>query len=329
METVFDAFIWLLHDTAEYYRGRGQQETADFLDSFRTVSLNGLKKKAAKLAEDEYTLAFIGLTNAGKSALTRALLEASVAPVRNGPATSFPMEYRYDPCWKLEVNSNTPFRKKFDNADELAVYLNNNCLSLPEAEACKVTRAVVYGPMPLLKHGLVLTDTPGFAAAYEEGNAAEKVSDRLKKYVEENVSEVFFCISSENNHVKSEERDFFLKIREKCRRVIVTKWGEEDESDADIENYRKKYQNIFSPCRIDFVGARKNYGINGLKDTIIKNACMEGRKSELKEHLRECWEDVNHFGRDYVRRGIEWNPGHRLENLRILAKREGIDIVLQ
>ena len=99
MDAVVAALLHLLNDTENCLRSSPDRSRtaslADFLHDFRVKRVHPLHRHAQRLGSARYVLSMVGLTNVGKSTLAQALLGHPVAPRRNGPATSVPVEYEH------------------------------------------------------------------------------------------------------------------------------------------------------------------------------------------------------------------------------------------
>ena len=322
MNTVVNAFLHLLHDTEScirksplYYRS---DALADFLKDFRIKRINPLHRRLKRLDAERYVLSMVGLTNVGKSTLAHALLKHPVAPRRNGPATSIPVEYEHGQEWLMktyDVETRSVQHDQFDSAAELSAALERRVFDLPDEQARSIERVLVRGPMDLLESGLVFADTPGFGAAQSE-DARHSHQARLVAYVNEHVAEVLFCLSGANCMVSREEVDFFSSIREICSTVVVTKWDSEpDQRDREMRVYKAKFTHLFPLCRFMFVEAKwaimgqdnANNGrleasqVEELRTLIRRRGSPAERRLLLHQQILDAWDDLLELSREPLR----------------------------
>jgi len=338
MRTAIDALLLLLSDTEERIvrmmgDGRladGAQPLLSFLGDFRRKRLNPLHFRQKHADLTRYVVGLVGLTNVGKSTLVEALLGHPVAPSLNGPATSIPVEYEYGSHWTMRVHrpadsnvETTPF----PSPDRLAKALRTQVLCLPPERARRISRALVAGPMDLLKEGLVLADTPGFGAAQPDGSSPPAGPH---EYALANSHEVLFCLSGANLTVKPEEVKAFEALRDKCSTVVITKWDSEPGADdADAREYEARYGHLFPRCRLTFVEARQGSGVPDLLELIGRRANPDARRQLLLQEVARAWNDLNELAGETLRSaGLRDMPWRRdvLERFLVVAGRAGMPL---
>ena len=322
MNDVVDAFVHLLHDTENCLRtSPGQLRTnalIDFLRDFRLKRINPIHKRLGRMDSKRYVLSMVGLTNVGKSTLAHALLKHPVAPRRNGPATSIPVEYEHGHewqmrTWSLETRSVHP--EHFGSPQLLAQALERRVFDVSQDQADKIERVLVRGPMDSIEGGLVFADTPGFGAA-QSADAHGNHQARLTEYVHKHVHEVLFCVSGANCAVKTEEVAFFKGIQELCSTVVVTKWdGEPDAREREIQAYKTKFAHLFPLCGFMFIEAKwaiegqtkgtpgklGESGVDELVRFIRERATVDGRRAALRQQLLDAWQDLLELAREPLR----------------------------
>lgn len=318
MKEVISTFLHLLNDTESFIkRSPGRFKTGDlerFLHDFRTKRVNPLYYRLTRLESPRYVLSMVGLTNVGKSTLAHALLGHPVAPRRNGPATSIPVEYEYSHEWLLKTHSSETQQvrnKAFESAVDLAQALEARVFKIPEGRSSSeegIERIIVRGPMDLLKDGIVFADTPGFGAAQTDGNGSSH-EQLLVKYLKNHVHEVMFCVSGSNAMVSHEEKQFFMNLQELCSTVIVTKWDSDPQVRArEMEKYREKFSDLFPYCGFVFVEAkwaiegRERASIEDLNALIRERATKENRINAIREQIVNAWEDLQELMREPLRK---------------------------
>jgi len=337
MDDVISAFLHLLNDTEKCLRNSPDlgrtAALVDFLHDFRLKRVNPIYKRLQRLDSSRYVLSMVGLTNVGKSTLAQALLRHPVAPRRNGPATSIPVEYGYADEWVMKtcsLETRSVQKERFVSSESLAKALEQRVFNVSMEQASKIERASVFGPMDLLEGGLVFADTPGFGAAQPDGNQSSH-QDRLIKYVREHVHEVLFCISGANCTVKEEESKFFHDIQELCSTVLVTKWDSEpDVRQLEIQEYKARYAHLFEMCEFMFIEAKwaiqgqatgssgklEASGVEALRVFIRQRASKESRSAVLRQQIVNAWEDLLELEREPLRKShlpaIPWRADGRL-----------------
>lgn len=315
MTEVVDAFLHLLNDTEQCLRNspdhRRTVALVDFLKDFRLKRLNPLYRRLQRINSGRYVLSMVGLTNVGKSTLAEALLEHQVAPRRNGPATSIPVEYEHGTGWLLKTCSlatRTVETEHFASPQSLAQTLERRIFDVVESQADTIERVLVRGPMKLLEGGLVFADTPGYGAA-QPGAIPGSHQSRLTDYLHKNVHEVLFCVSGANCAVKKEEVEFFRSIQELCSTVVVTKWeSEPDAREQEMQDYKSRFAHLFPLCRFMFTEAKwaiegqsNESGVDELRAEIRQRDSSDGRRYALRQQLLDAWEDLLELSREPLR----------------------------
>lgn len=337
MEEVISSFLHLLHDTESFIRNSGDkfegEELALFLRDFRCKRVNPLHRRMKRLDESRYVLSMVGLTNVGKSTLAHALLGHPVAPRLNGPATAVPVEYEYADGWMIKnfsPSNQQVITRNFDSGEELCRVLEKRVLGQEEGSSsddATVERIVVYGPMEMLKDGIVFADTPGFGAA-QFGVSGESQEEALVDYLNREVHEVMFCLSGANSMVSRSEVQFFQKIQELCSTVIVTKWDSEtSEGSREIARYRDKFADLFPYCGFMFVEAKwaiegkERQSIDALQSLIRDRATPENRREAIRSQLVSAWKDLQELGKNPLKKSkATVMPWHRAALPRFLAQ---------
>ena len=341
MQDLTDAFIHLLFDTETCLDSSpGQNSTTTlvtFLRNFRLKRLNPIHQRLRRMESGRYVVSLVGLTNVGKSTLAHALLRHPVAPSRNGPATSIPVEYEHGPEWLIktcELDTCLVRTEHFASSQLLAQTLQQRVIDISPNQAAQIERVLVRGPMDAIEGGIVFVDTPGFGAIQSE-DSVELFQNRLTAYVINNVHEVLFCVSSANGAVKTEECKFFQDIHQLCTTVVVTKWdcdpGEQEEA---IRVYKSKFAHLFPLCGFIFIEAKwaidaNNTGNIGKLDTsgvvaldrfLRERATINGRRNVARQHLVDAWNDLLELVREPLHecglKRVPWREDaiHRLRN---------------
>jgi GTP-binding protein EngB required for normal cell division len=315
MNEVVDAFLHLLYDTEKCLRyspdHRRTVALVDFLKDFRLKRLNPIHRRLQRMNSGRYVLSMVGLTNVGKSTLAEALLEHPVAPRRNGPATSIPVEYEHGTGWLMKTcfsATRTVETQHFESPQSLAQMLEHRIFDVSEAQAGTIERVLVRGPMELLEGGLVFADTPGYGAA-QPGVVPGSHQARLTDYVHKYVHEVLFCVSGANCAVKKEEVEFFHSIQELCSTVVVTKWeSDPDTREQEMQDYKSRFAHLFPLCRFMFTEAKwaiggqiNESGADELRCEIRQRDSKDGRLSSLRQQILDAWEDLLELARDPLR----------------------------
>lgn len=155
-------------------RQRGAELLDDLADAVAGTGLAGgpgdpatyLRATAARVREGRFVVLLLGCFSSGKSTLLNALLGQPVLPVKVNPCTAILTEVVHAESPTVEVRHRDGRREAMSvSAFVDAFQLRTSSEDEAGAEASDrfgdVDRAVVGYPLPLLRNGVVLLDTPG------------------------------------------------------------------------------------------------------------------------------------------------------------------------
>jgi hypothetical protein len=172
---------------------------------------------------------------------------------------------------------------------------------------------VVEAPIPLLTSGLVIADTPGFGAA-QSAAADGSHEAALKKYLRDDVSQVFWVVLAEQG-IGSREKSFHdAFFGEVCDDIVVT-GCDDDWTMHDRERFRRRFADSFESRmpRFHFVSgleglrARQTNDVTGLEKAGITHlearvrelADCQGRLVAKQDALLQLSEDLRCWLTDY------------------------------
>lgn len=262
-----------------------------------------------------YVVAIVGLTNVGKSTLLSALLGSDLAPRRNGPCTSAPIEFLYGPALKVT----TYYRDRLERSvtkptspQELHATLSGLAAEGHAQPGSTIQRVAIELPLPLLAGELVIADTPGFGAA-QLGDSAGAHELAVKEYLQSEVSQVFWVVLADQGIGQREisfHNEWFSQI---CDDLLIT--GSEDWSAEDRVRYRRRFSSRFSERapRFHFVSGLQGLkarqaqdveqleaaGIPLLEQRIRDLSSLQGRRIELQHRLAQLAEDLTNWLHDF------------------------------
>ena len=165
MTTALDDFVRLRLRGAELL-----DELADVVETLGTVTEDSrpdhLRAVASRAREGRFVVLLLGCFSSGKSTLLNAMLGQPVLPVKVNPCTAILTEVVYGETPQVEVHY------KDERVDTMSVEQFIETFQLRTASYAEagseasdrfgdVDRAVVSWPLPILRNGVVLLDTPG------------------------------------------------------------------------------------------------------------------------------------------------------------------------
>lgn len=329
---IFSRYRALLGISARFHEDNGNAQ----LGAMFRQSQGRLRDLLQLRTNRSPVVAFVGLTNVGKSTLLSALFGARVAPMQNRAWSSVPVEYRYGDEYEGSAdfaNSITSESRKFQDVDELLAFIS----AYATAGGVQETSAL-YARMPseILRDGLVVADTPGFGAATAAGGASHEAS--VKEYLP-HADYVFWVISSQQG-VSRNELEFYRRFLDgHCENIVVNCFDDFSEED----------KRIFKQVNGNPLGARMNWhfvdakaalrgklandndmveesGIVAFEREILSLSPTEKRLAELNRAVERFFDDIGRF-KARVRKGMFFAEHVRLELELALAKCETTPLV--
>lgn len=283
---IVDEFLMLLCESADY-QSNGDVR-AVLTEAGQAVAT---LRQRLSIASDRYIVAVVGLSNVGKSTLLNALLGSDLAPRRNGPCTPVPIEFSYGENLRVVVHHSRSMTRSTWRCENMAAIQERLAAVVDDAgesQNREVRKIVVEIPVQLLEEGLVIADTPGFGALQSaEAGGSHEVS--LKRYLQEEVAQVFWVVLADQGIGKREKLFHERFFGEVCDDIVVT--GSEDWEPSDKERFKKLCSSMFPSRmpRFHFVSglmglrARKAGDLTGLEAAGI--TLLEGRLRELTGYL--------------------------------------------
>ncbi len=304
MQNLFKIYRIMLAESAAFHEKEGNSQLAT---TFRLIQ--GKLRDLLNLKENrEPVVAFVGLTNSGKSTLLSSLFGDKVAPACNRPWSSVPVEYRYSSQYEINAEfSNTieTSAEIFDSPDEMLAAIEKYVTAKENAST-----SILYAKMPseLLKDGLVIADTPGLGAATAAGGASHYAS--LLDYLPQ-VDYIFWVIKSLQGITKV-ELDFYNKfLQGRCDNIVVNCF---EEFSLEEQKEFAKVNSTALPSRFNwhFVNAKmamrgKNNnnneeiiesGIRDFEHTILNLSPTEKRLNYLNNSIIKFFNDLQRFKRN-------------------------------
>lgn len=270
-----------------------------------------------RLQTPELLVAFVGLTNTGKSTLLNALFGEPVVPKWNGPCSSAPVEFRHGQRYRATTSYHRSARRKhveLGSAAELRAVIQANGTETGTAGAGTVERIKAELPAPILATGLVIADTPGFGAA-QTGPDAGSHQRSLVQFLTQ-VPQVFWVVRSSGEIALSQNEAAFYRqhLQECCDDLVVTGAEHlEPAQRAEFERYCREQLNVqflrfhFVSGKLGFV-AKMNQQVDLLSQSGIPD--LEARLMEVADpHTRaeRLTEEVFALALDYVAWLARWD----------------------
>lgn len=319
-----DELLMLLKETCDYQ----QHDEVRAVLREATTKVSSFRRRLHPL-HNRYVVAVVGLTNVGKSTLLNAILGDDIAPRRNGPCTAAPIEFCQGNRLRVIAYYHQSLSRPTWNCHDLHA-VHSRLSDLADDEGAQASRRIrrveVLLSHPLLAEGLVIADTPGFGAA-QFGDAQHSHEDALKRYLNEDVSQVFWVVLADQGIGRREmlfHDEFFAEV---CDDVVVT--GCEEWSEQDRGRFRHRFSDAFGNRlpRFHFVSgllglkARRGMdslgleaaGITLLESRIRELAKPDGRTTSVRLGLTELADDLSYWLREFRNsRGqalaVRWRP---------------------
>jgi GTP-binding protein EngB required for normal cell division len=321
---VLDEVLMLINETKEYH---SSPDVKDVLQEAIRALVSVRRRQLASARK--YVVGVVGLTNVGKSTLLNALLGDEIAPRRNGPCTSAPIEFVYGESIVVTVYHKRSLSRpswKCNTPEDIHRHLKQMADDAEGVASRTISRLIVSLPHSLLANGLVISDTPGFGAAQAEG-AEGSHEESLKEYLQRDVSQVFWVVLADQGIGSREKRfhdDFFSEV---CDDVVVT--GCDDWDKNDCARFRRRFADSCGNRRPAFhfvsglqglqakksqdQSALESAGITALESRIRELANPIGREAAARSQILQLTEDIawwlNEF-RDSKDRSLQewWRP---------------------
>lgn len=301
MENLFSIYRMMLAESAELHKKEGNIQ----LERLFRNTQGRLRDLLNRLRNREPVIAFVGLTNVGKSTLLSALFGAKVAPARNRPWSSVPVEYQYSE--KYEINAEftdtiDTAAATFDSVDQILEAIERYATAQGDAS----TR-ILYAKMPseLLRDGLIIADTPGFGAAAVAGG--DNHGTNLLEYLPR-ADYIFWVIKSLQGITKV-ELDFYNNfLMDRCRDIVVNCYDEYSAEERK-EFIRVNEAPLFNRFRWHFIDARGALrakinndnslltvsGMGDFESKILSLSPTEKRVEYLNGALIKFFDDIRRF----------------------------------
>lgn len=235
-----------------------------------------------KLENEKMTVSVIGQFKRGKSALTNGILGDKILPVGIVPVTAVVTTIEYGEKGAAVHFANGVVKETA--FEDIHTYVNEQENS---DNHLGVTKVAIKCPSEFLKSGLTFVDTPGVGSMHENN------TEEAYAFVKESDAVIFtLSVDSPINQI---EIDFLKNAKEYAAKFYfaVNKIDVIDPEDLDayIEYCRKFISGLMEVEDIHMfaVSAKKNIGVDELKEAILKDCASESRKileqsSRLKLH---------------------------------------------
>jgi len=235
-----------------------------------------------KLENEKMTVSVIGQFKRGKSALTNGILGDKILPVGIVPVTAVVTTIEYGEKGAAVHFANGVVKETA--FEDIHTYVNEQENS---DNHLGVTKVAIKCPSDFLKSGLTFVDTPGVGSMHENN------TEEAYNFVKESDAVIFtLSVDSPINQI---EIDFLKNAKEYAAKFYfaVNKIDVIDPEDLDayIEYCRKFISGLMEVEDIHMfaVSAKKNIGVDELKEAILRDCASESRKileqsSRLKLH---------------------------------------------
>lgn len=210
----------------------------------------------------EMSMAFVGLSNVGKSTLLNAVLGAELAPRRNGPCTPLAIEYRYGEAYRIQFFGGE--RRKLpvlESAEDAICVLTDVLQGAKWFSKDRPPRVKLFAPLEILKSGAVLIDTPGFGSV--GGPETESHDVALQAFLKRSHALVVWVVNGQQGVTAAEKTFHDRHLANLCDNVVVTSC--EDWPEADKDRFRQKFGGDLGRRYLNFHFVSGLYALRALK----------------------------------------------------------------
>jgi GTP-binding protein EngB required for normal cell division len=191
------------------------------------------QKLLARIAEDRFNLAVVGLFNRGKSSLMNAVLGVDRLPVGVLPLTSVITTVSYGSRERLIIQREGWSIAQEEPISAIKEYVTE---SGNPGNQKKVTLAEIQIPAEILRQGFYFIDTPGIGSAILQNTAT------TEEFLPE-ADAIIFVTSFEFPFTEA-ERQFFRKVRGHVRKIFLVA----NKADLVSEHERTEVLNFLKGC---------------------------------------------------------------------------------
>jgi GTP-binding protein EngB required for normal cell division len=296
---LIDEFAILLYESEVFHeirlarksrRSKDEEALCGTLTSAR-YKLAGLRRSVAEMT-DETVVAFVGMSNAGKSTLLNLLLGHELSPSGNLPTTSVPTEYRYGKSCSAALyyaDRIEPTRFAIESISHIPAFLQKHATETGNLGThARPEKAVIYVPIELLKNGLAVADTPGFGEAPDK-HGRQVHTEATLRYLRSESTHVIL-LADLRTGASGVNADKFGHLYDVCDEVLLTR-GEE--VDWSSEEQRQMVQEIVGSVRAHLVKKKNQVPI---VEVISSRSGMESLKNTPQDiHSAHEKAGINHL----------------------------------
>lgn len=239
-------FALLLFESQLYHAGLTERKLIAGVFADALTQCYAIRRRLT-VNPDRQVIAFVGMTNVGKSTLLNSILDSrgrNVTPRRNGPCTAAPVEFVYgDAITTTCIYPSQLYRPRTEHAtiEELHERLSE-LVAESESTNSRPTKVTVTIPSRVLQiTGVTIADTPGFGAA-SLGDASAVHESGLRHYLLNEATQVFWVVLAEQGIGRIEQDYYSTFFADICDDIIVT--GSEDWSDEDKLRFQQRFERV-------------------------------------------------------------------------------------